>query len=160
MPSRPIATRKTPAIFMITMSRCTRGRFLIVWISCLYVIRGALRAFSTVGDVTGCVIPRPPPESPTPRSTPRRTPRPLLPPVPVSAAGPWGRASRSVAKAPRASLESVGSAQVSRRGAAALVSGVRLGGGQGSGPAGGGGLGRAGPPFPPTPDFGPTGVAG
>src|SRR2546428_2449 len=84
MPSRPIATRKTPAIFMITMSRCTRGRFLIVWISCLYVIRGALRAFSTVGGVAGSVIPHPPPEYPIPRWILRWTPWPLPAPVPGS----------------------------------------------------------------------------
>src|SRR5438552_9938277 len=69
---------------MITISRWTRGRFLIVWISCLYVIRGTLRAFTTTGGDAPSVIPRPPP-SRLPRTIPQAAlPVPLPVPLPVS----------------------------------------------------------------------------
>src|SRR6266705_2288470 len=65
---------------MITISRWTRGRFLIVWISCLYVIRGTLRAFTTTGGDAPSVIPRPPPSR-----LPPTIPQAALPvPLPVS----------------------------------------------------------------------------
>src|SRR2546428_8219754 len=78
MPSSPIATRKTPAIFMITINRWVRGRFLTVWIFCLYVNRGALRAFSVTGGTALSVTP------PGPRSflLPPRFPRVAPPPIP------------------------------------------------------------------------------
>src|SRR2546427_9559684 len=75
MPSSTIATRKTPAIFIITINRWTRGRFLIVWISCLYVNRGALRAFSVTGDEALSVMPHRPRALLLPRRVPRVAPR-------------------------------------------------------------------------------------
>src|SRR5256885_16902218 len=45
---------------MTTINRWVRGRFLIVWISCLYVNRGALRAFSVTGGEALSVTPHRP----------------------------------------------------------------------------------------------------
>src|SRR3989442_3261062 len=79
MPSSPIATRKTPAIFMITINRWVRGRFLIVWISCLYVNRGALRAFSVTGGEALSVTPHRPRAFLLPPRVPRVAPPPIPP---------------------------------------------------------------------------------
>src|SRR3989442_11101003 len=82
IPSSPIATRKTPVIFMITINRPARGRFLIVWISCLYVIRGALRAFTVTGGEALSVIRRPPRRGSLPPSLPPLAPR-TVPRIPL-----------------------------------------------------------------------------
>src|SRR2546422_1647526 len=79
MPSSPIATRKTPAIFMITINRWVRGRFLIVWISCLYVNRGALRGFSVTGGEALSVTPHRPRAFLLPPRVPRVAPPPIPP---------------------------------------------------------------------------------
>src|SRR3989475_8648140 len=87
IPSSPIATRKTPVIFMITINRPARGRFLIVWISCLYVIRGALRAFTVTGGEALSVIRRPPRRGSLPTSLPPSAPR-TVPRIPLPSSVP------------------------------------------------------------------------
>src|SRR2546422_9379620 len=96
MPSSPIATRKTPAIFMITINRWVRGRFLIVGLSCLYVNRGALRGFSVTGGEALSVMPHRPRVFLLPRRVPRVAPPPTL--LPLSVRASEGETS---ARAPR-----------------------------------------------------------
>src|SRR3989442_4421951 len=63
---------------MTTINRWVRGRFLIVWISCLYVNRGALRAFSVTGGEALSVMPHRPRVFLLPRRVPRVAPPPSL----------------------------------------------------------------------------------
>src|SRR3989442_11058850 len=59
---------------MIPIRRRARGRLLIVWISCLYVMRGAVRALTVAGGDRLRVTRRPPPPGlppPVPRTVPR-----------------------------------------------------------------------------------------
>src|SRR3989442_6709649 len=160
MPSSQIATMKTPAIFMITINRWTRGRFLIVWISCLYVNRGALRAFRVTGGEALSVMPH----RLRALLLGRRVPR-VAPPIPprFSVLASEGEASGRVPR-PRAagqrpsSPESGRPGSEPRRGPAAGgwgAPGPRQGG-PGAGGGGGGAAPRA-PPFPPNPRSWPPG---
>src|SRR2546430_6478224 len=63
---------------MTTINRWVRGRFLIVWISCLYVNRGAFRAFNVTGGEALSVMPY----RPRALRRPPRVPR-VAPPVPL-----------------------------------------------------------------------------
>src|SRR2546425_2760974 len=153
MPSSPIATRKTPAIFMITISRWTRGRFLIVWISCLYVSRGALRALSVTGGEALSVTPHRPREFLLRRRVPRAAPP--IPPrfsVLASEGEASGRVPRARAAGQRpSSPESGRPVSEARRGRARGGLGAPGARGGGSGAGGGGGSATPRPPpFPPT----------
>src|SRR5207249_7051991 len=99
---------------MTTINRWVRGRFLIVWISCLYVNRGALRAFSVTGGEALSVMPHRPRAVRRPPRFPRVAP-PLPLPLPLRFSVPASEGELSaLASRPRAAGQRASSPEPGR----------------------------------------------